>query len=51
VPARYYIAVTRGVLLKGTGPAELWPQGLFMILFAALGLGLATKAFRKRIEP
>lgn len=50
VPARYYIAVTRGVLLKGVGPAALWPQGLFMILFALLGLGLATAAFRKRIE-
>jgi ABC-2 type transport system permease protein len=49
VPARYYVAVTRGVLLKGVGFDVLWLQGLFMLLFAALGLSLATIAFRKRI--
>jgi ABC-2 type transport system permease protein len=49
VPARYFIVVTRGVFLKGVGPEVLWPQGLGMILFAALGLGLATRAFRKEI--
>jgi ABC-2 type transport system permease protein len=49
VPARYYIVVTRGVLLKGVGPEVLWAQGLGMVLFAALGLGLAVRAFRKEI--
>lgn len=49
VPARYYIAVTRGVILKGVGIEALWVQGLSMIIFAAVGLGLATAAFRKRI--
>ncbi len=50
VPARYFIAVTRGVLLKGVGPEVLWVQGVSMIVFAAIGLGLATRAFQKRIE-
>jgi len=50
VPARYFIAVTRGVLLKGVGPEALWPEALFMTLFAILGLALATRAFHKRIE-
>jgi ABC-2 type transport system permease protein len=50
VPARYYVAVTRGVLLKGTGIEVLWVQGLFMIIFATVGLTLATLAFRKRIS-
>jgi ABC-2 type transport system permease protein len=49
VPARYFIVVTRGVFLKGVGPEVLWPQVLGMVLFAALGLGLATRAFRKEI--
>jgi ABC-2 type transport system permease protein len=49
VPARYFVAVTRGVLLKGVGMEVLWVQGLFMIGFAALGLTLATLAFKKRI--
>lgn len=49
VPARYFLVVTRGVFLKGSGPAELWVQGLLMLAFAAIGLALATRAFRKEI--
>jgi ABC-2 type transport system permease protein len=50
VPARYFVAVTRGVLLKGTGLDVLWVQGLFMVVFATVGLSLAILAFRKRIS-
>lgn len=50
IPARYYIAVTRGIFLKGVGVEVLWVQGISMIVFAAVGLGLATVTFRKRIE-
>jgi ABC-2 type transport system permease protein len=50
VPARYFVAVTRGVLLKGTGIEVLWVQGLFMVVFATIGLSLAILAFRKRIS-
>jgi ABC-2 type transport system permease protein len=49
VPARYYIAVTRGIFLKGVGVDVLWLQGLSMVLFAGIGIGLATFVFRKRI--
>lgn len=49
VPARYYVAVTRGVFLKGTGPADLWPEILAMVVFAAVGTGLAIRAFRKEL--
>jgi len=50
VPAKYYIAVTRGILLKGVGAHVLWMQGVSMIIFATLGLSLATAAFHKRID-
>lgn len=49
VPAKYYIAVTRGVFLKGVGLDALWVQGVSMVIFAVVGIGLATVAFRKRI--
>jgi ABC-2 type transport system permease protein len=49
VPARYFIVVTRGVFLKGVGPHVLWVQGVGMIVFAAIGLTLAVRAFRKEI--
>ena len=50
VPARYYIVVTRGIFLKGVGAEVLWPQAAFMLLYAVLGLTLATRAFRKELE-
>jgi len=42
--------VTRGLFLKGVGPHVLWIQGVGMIVFAAVGLTLAVRAFRKEID-
>ena len=49
VPARYFLVVTRGVFLKGVGIAVLWPDGIAMLLFAVIGIGLAIRAFEKEI--
>lgn len=49
VPARYYVVVTRGIMLKGVGLGVLWIQSVLMIAFAIVGLGLATLVFRKEI--
>ncbi|MHB1094723.1 MAG: ABC transporter permease [Gemmatimonadaceae bacterium] len=50
VPARYFITVMRGIFLKDVGVPVLWGQGLAMVLYAVVGLGLAVRAFRKEIE-
>jgi ABC-2 type transport system permease protein len=50
VPARYFVVVTRGILLKGVGVGVLWPQAVAMIVFAAVGLTLATRVFKKEIK-
>jgi ABC-2 type transport system permease protein len=49
VPARYFVVVTRGVFLKGVGVEALYVQGLLMLAFAAIGLALAIRAFRKEL--
>jgi ABC-2 type transport system permease protein len=49
VPARYYVEVTRSIFLKGARAADLWPEALAMLVFAAVGLSLAIRAFRKEI--
>lgn len=49
VPARYFLVVTRGIFLKGVGVRVLHVQGLLMIVYAVLGLFLATRVFRKEI--
>jgi ABC-2 type transport system permease protein len=50
VPARYFLVVTRGIFLKGVGVPELRVQGLLMVAYAAIGIGLAVAAFRKELE-
>jgi ABC-2 type transport system permease protein len=50
IPARYFVTVTRGIFLKGVGISVLWPQALFMAVYAALGLGLAARMFRKELK-
>jgi len=49
IPARYFVTVTRAIFLKGVGATVLWPDALFMLGYAVLGLGLATRMFRKEL--
>ena len=50
IPARYFVVVTRGILLKGVGVGSLWPQAVAMLVFAVVGLTLATRVFKKEIK-
>jgi ABC-2 type transport system permease protein len=49
VPARYLVHGLRGVLLKGNGLAELWPDLVAMAIFAAAVIALATVRFQRRL--
>jgi len=49
VPARWFIVVTRGIMLKGAGLAELWLElGVLALMLAVLML-LALRAFKPRL--
>lgn len=50
IPARYFVSTLRGVLLRGNGFAELWPQLVALTLFAALMLAVAMGRFRRRLD-
>ncbi|MBZ4417382.1 ABC transporter permease [Myxococcus sp. RHSTA-1-4] len=50
IPARYFVATLRGVLLRGNGLDVLWPQLVAMTLFAALMLTVATRRFQRRLD-
>ena len=50
VPARYFLVVIRGIFLKGVGLRVLWPQLLFLAVFAAAMLAISAGRFRKRLE-
>lgn len=48
VPARYFLVVLRGILLKGVGVMVLWPQLVALTVFAGLVLGLASLRLRRQ---
>lgn len=49
-PLRYYLEITRGIFLKGTGVSILWPQMLALLLFGLTVLSLSALRFRKRLD-
>ena len=50
IPLRYYATIIRGVFLKGSGMAALWPEGLALLGFGSGLLLLAALRFRKRLD-
>lgn len=49
VPARYFIVLVKGIFLRGVGLGALWPDAVFLLLFALIVLGLAIARFRKKL--
>jgi ABC-2 type transport system permease protein len=49
-PARYFMEIVRGVFLKGTGPATLWPQMVSMLVFGVAIIVLSAMRFHKRLD-
>jgi ABC-2 type transport system permease protein len=50
LPLTYFLTILRGVLLKGTGFAELWPEALALVGFAVGLVALSVARFHKTIE-
>jgi ABC-2 type transport system permease protein len=50
IPLRYYATIIRGIFLKGSGLATLWPETLVLAAMGLGILGLATLRFRKRLD-
>jgi len=50
VPLRYYAEIIRGVFLRGSGLAVLWPEALTLLLMGLAILGVASLRFRKRLD-
>ncbi len=48
VPARYFLVIIRGIMLKGTGARILAGQGLFLLVLMAILLVIAVKRFSRQ---
>ncbi len=48
-PARYFVDLSRGVVLKGAGLPELWPSVLLLLAYTAAIFAFAVFRFRKKV--
>jgi ABC-2 type transport system permease protein len=49
VPARYFIVILKGIFLKGIGYSILWPQLLFLLLYAAVVFVVASRSLNQKL--
>jgi len=50
VPARYFIAILRGIYLKGIGLEILWLDALLLSVYAGIMILLANRKFKFKLE-
>jgi ABC-2 type transport system permease protein len=50
VPGRWFVAIARGIMLKGIGLTYVWPQTLVLGAMAAVLLVASMRSFNERLE-
>lgn len=49
IPLRYFLTIVRGIFLRGSGIAELWPQVLILAIYGLVIFGLSVIRFQKKL--
>lgn len=49
VPAKYFIRIIRGVMLKGSDLSVLWGEAAFLVILTVVLLAIAAKRFKLKI--
>jgi ABC-2 type transport system permease protein len=50
LPLTHFLRIIRGVMLRGAGLFELWPDVVALLVFTAVMMTLAIARFRKRLD-
>ncbi|OHE85016.1 MAG: hypothetical protein A3G75_14260 [Verrucomicrobia bacterium RIFCSPLOWO2_12_FULL_64_8] len=50
VPARYFVALVKGIYLRGVGLETLWADAVFLVIFAVVVCAAAVHKFRKQLS-
>ncbi|MDR0183186.1 ABC transporter permease [Lysobacter arvi] len=50
LPLTHFLRLIRGIMLRGAGLLELWPDVLALLAFIAVMMTLAISRFRKRLD-
>jgi ABC-2 type transport system permease protein len=49
-PLRHYVAIVRGILLKGVGLEVLYPQAIALVIFAVVLMSISVSRFRSQLS-
>lgn len=49
VPARWFIVISRGIMLKGVGLEHLWKETLVLVAMMTIAITLAIRSFKPRL--
>ena len=50
IPGRWFVAIARGIMLKGIGLEYLWRETLYIAALAAVLLAASIRSFHERLE-
>lgn len=50
LPLTHFLRIIRGILLKGNGMAEVWPQLWQIVLFALVAVAVGVKRYRRTMD-
>ncbi|WP_372920194.1 ABC transporter permease [Salegentibacter sp.] len=50
IPAKWFIIILKGIMLKGVGIAFLWKETLILIAMALVFIGISVKKYKIRLE-
>jgi ABC-2 type transport system permease protein len=50
IPGRWFVAIARGIMLKGIGLEYLWRETIFMAALAVVLLAASVRSFHERLE-
>jgi ABC-2 type transport system permease protein len=49
LPATHFIAISRGIIIRGASFSDLWPNVAALLVLCAILVGLSTRAFKKTV--
>jgi len=50
LPMTHFLRLVRGVMLRGAGLLELWPDVVVLLAFTVVMMAVAIARFRKRLD-
>ena len=50
VPLTYFVRISRGIYLKGSGLNFLWSDALILVFYALVVVLIASRRFRMRLD-